>query len=56
LEPSKSPDFAAGGFCGEAKLIEKLRGIEGVDRLATQTYTFRQMWSVAWQADVPPQD
>jgi hypothetical protein len=35
--------FEEGGFAGEEALVEKLKAIEGVSEVETQTYTFEDM-------------
>lgn len=45
---TKSPastfeEFEKGAFAGEAEIVEKLKAIEGVDTVETQTYTLENM-------------
>ena len=35
--------FESGGFGGEAGIVEKLKNVEGVDTVETQTYTIEEM-------------
>mmetsp|Transcript_11924 Transcript_11924/g.27830 ORF Transcript_11924/g.27830 Transcript_11924/m.27830 type:complete len:113 (+) Transcript_11924:87-425(+) len=43
VEADKFGDFESGGFCGEAAVLEELKGIPGVSVVETQTYTLMPM-------------